>query len=364
MSFRRLVLAGLGLLALLAAYLLAWPVPVEPLAWQPPPDAGHADPFAPDPRLARLSLIDLGGDEGPEDAALGPDGRLYASTAGGRILALRPGGGAPRVFADTGGRPLGIEFDGAGRLLVANAYAGLQRVEPDGTVELLLTAVDGQPLVYPDDVAVAADGRIFLSDATARFAPSAHGGTYEASLLDLVEHGTSGRVIEYDPSSGRARTFAGNLSFANGVAVSADQRWLLVAETGAYRVWRYPLAGGERELVIDALPGFPDNLNNGLQGRIWIGLVAPRSVLLDRLAGRPFLRKVAQRLPAALRPSAEPHSHVVAITAGGDVLMNLYDEGATLPALTGVLETREALYLTTLFGHAIGRLDKRDLAPR
>jgi len=59
-----------------------------------------------------------------------------------------------------------------------------------------------------------------------------------------------------------------------------------------------------------------------------------------------------------------PRSAVVAITAGGDVLMNLYDEGATLPALTGVLETREALYLTTLFGHAIGRLDKRDLAPR
>lgn len=364
MSVRRVVLAGLGLLALLAAYLLAWPVPIEPVAWQPPPDPGHADPFAPDPRLARLSLIDLGEHEGPEDAALGPDGRVYASTAGGRILRLPRDGGEPWVFADTGGRPLGIEFDGAGRLLVANAYSGLQRVDPDGTVELLLGEVDGQPLVYPDDVAVAADGRIFLSDATTRFSPAAHGGTYEASLLDLMEHGVSGRVIEFDPTSGRARTIADGLAFANGVAVSADQRWLLVAETGAYRVWRYPLAGGERELVIDALPGFPDNLNNGLQDRIWIGLVAPRSALLDRLAGRPFLRKVARRLPAALRPSAEPHSHVVAVTVEGEVLMNLYDEGTTLPALTGVLETRDALYLATLFGHALGRLDKRDLAPR
>jgi len=34
------------------------------------------------------------------------------------------------------------------------------------------------------------------------------------------------------------------------------------------------------------------------------------------------------------------------------------------PALTGVLETRDALYLTTLFGHSLGRLDKADLAPR
>jgi len=65
------------------------------------------------------------------------------------------------------------------------------------------------------------------------------------------------------------------------VAVSEDQQYLLINETGSYRVLRHWLAGpdaGETQVILDNLPGFPDNINNGLEGRFWIGLVAPRSV--------------------------------------------------------------------------------------
>lgn len=361
-SGRRVALATGVAVLLLLAYLALWPVPIEPRAWQPPVDAGHRDPFGGDDRLRHAALLELGDFDGPEDAALGSDGSLYVSTSGGSIARIDVASGVVETFAETGGRPLGIEFDATGRLLVANAELGLQRIGPDGRTELLLDRVAGVALVYPDDVAVAADGRIFLSDATTRFSPTRYGGSYAASLLDIMEHGGSGRIVEFDPADGSARVFAASLDFANGVAVSADQRFLLVAETGAYRIWRYPLDGGQRELVIDNLPDFPDNLNNGLQGRIWVGLIAPRSALLDRLAGSPFLRTVVQRLPAALRPAAEPHSHVIAIDVDGQVLMNLRDSAARLPALTGVVETTDALYLTTLFGSAAGRLDKRDLA--
>lgn len=361
---RRALAGAAALTGILLLYLLAWPVPVEPQAWQAPPDPGHVDPYARDPRIAAARALELGPHEGPEDAAIGPDGRLYASTGGGDIVALPPRGGEVAVFATPGGRPLGIEFDDTGTLWVANAMAGLQRVARDGSVETVVDEADGLPVVYADDVAVAADGRVFFSDATQRFSPREHGGTYGASLLDILEHGTSGRVIEYDPASRRSRTFADGLNFANGVAVSADQRWLFVAETGSYTIWRYPLAGGTREAVLSGLPDFPDNLNNGLHDRIWVGLIAPRVPLVDRLAGRPFLRKVVQRLPVALRPRAEPHAHVIAINAEGDVLMNLYDRHPSLAMLTGVVETADALYLTSLVGHALGRLDKRDLAPR
>lgn len=353
-----------ALLAIVVAYLLLWPVPIEPRAWQAPPDPGHVDPLGDDERLRRVTLLDLGTHTGPEDAAFGPDGFLYLSTAGGDILRLRPGMASPERFAEAGGRPLGIEFDGSGRLLVANAELGLQRIEPDGTVQALVSSIDGQALGYANDVAVAASGRIYLSVSTTRFDPADHGGTYRASVRDLTEHGTTGHVLEIADDGTVVRRVADGLSFANGVAVSADQRWLLVAETGAYRIWRFRLdpEAPVGEIVIDALPDFPDNLNNGLQGRIWVGLIAPRNALLDRLAGRPFLRKVIERLPQALRPSAVAHSHVIAINVNGDVLMNLHDSGARLPALTGVIETRDELYLTTLFGSALGRLSKRDLA--
>ena len=82
---------------------------------------------------------------------------------------------------------------------------------------------------------------------------------------------------------------------------------------------------------------------------------------MDRLSDKPFLRKVIQRLPAALRPKATPYSHVIAINGDGDVLINLRDPAARYSTLTGVLETRSTLYLTTLFGNELPMLDKDDL---
>ena len=154
------------------------------------------------------------------------------------------------------------------------------------------------------------------------------------------------------------------LQFANGVAVAEDQRSLFVNETFRYRVLRHWLAGpdeGTTEVVIDNLPGFPDNINNGLDGRLWIGLVFPRNRLIDDLSERPWARKMILRLPAALRPQPVATSHVIAINADGEILMNLQDTAATMPALTGVYETVDSLWLTSLLGNRAGRLDKRNL---
>ena len=74
-----------------------------------------------------------------------------------------------------------------------------------------------------------------------------------------------------------------------------------------------------------------------------------------------MLRKIVQRLPASLRPTAEPSAHVFAIDGNGDVLMNLRDPQARFAMLTGVFETGDALYLTSLFGHQLGVLQKDDL---
>jgi hypothetical protein len=109
---------------------------------------------------------------------------------------------------------------------------------------------------------------------------------------------------------------------------------------------------------VDNLPGFPDNVNPGLDGRFWVGLVSPRSAQLDSLSDKPFLRKVVQRLPAAMRPAAEPSAHVFALDAEGNVVANLQGDGTKLQAVTGALETPQALYLTSLFGTALGRIDR------
>ncbi len=343
-------------------YLTLWPVPIEPVKWEAPTDRGFVDPFAPNDQLESASGIGLGQYEGPEDATIGKDRRIYVTTHNGKILQIRNRG--VREFADVGGRPLGIVADSDGGLLIANAYHGIQRVSGDGAVEDLLSEVDGEPLIYANSLAVGSDNTIYFSHSSSRFGAEQYGGTYEAALLDLMEHGPNGSVFAFDRTNGETRELLSGLHFANGVAISDDGSFLLIAETGGYRILKHWLAGddaGVTEVLLDNLPAFPDNIKNGLNGRFWIGFASPRNRAMDELADKPFLRKMVQRFPSNLRPRAVRHSHVIAINGDGDVLMNMLDSEARFSTLTGAIETRDALYLTTLFGNQLPRLEKRDL---
>ena len=354
-----------ALLASLLLYLLFWPVPIAPVAWDAPQNLGLVDPYTPNDRLRRMRLFDLRNHNGPEDIVAGPNGQIYTATSDGNVIQLNPSGGDIKVFAHVGGRPLGLEFNAAGELIIANAYVGLQIVRQDGSVEMLVDEFKGEKIQYADDVAVADDGMIYFSDASSKHGAKETGGSYESSLVDILEHGGHGRVFRFDPAKNEITLVLAGLNFANGIAVSEDQQYLLINETGSYRVLRYWLQGprkGQNEVVLDNLPGFPDHINTGRSGKFWIGLVAPRNDLLDKLSSKPWLRKVVQRLPAAIRPSAEASSHVIAITGDGEVLMSLQDSTAELPALTGVYESPEGLWVSSLFGHYVGRLAKADLA--
>jgi len=55
---------------------------------------------------------------------------------------------------------------------------------------------------------VAANGKMYLSDASTRFAPSKWGGTFEASILDILEQSSTGRILEYDPAANTTRVVA------------------------------------------------------------------------------------------------------------------------------------------------------------
>lgn len=361
----RRTLAAIGIVvALIVAYFLVWPVPVDPVSWQAPIDRGYVVPFDRNDLLKSASGINLGDFEGPEDATLGSDGRIYVTTSGGSIVRLQNRGVSE--FVNVGGRPLGIESDKDGSLVVANAVSGIQRVSIDGVVTTLLAEIDGESLANANNLAIGPDGIIYFSQTSTKFTAADFGGPYAASLLDILEHGGHGNVYSLDPSSRQVTRLMTGLNYPNGVAISEDGSFLVISETSHYRVLKYWLTGdqsGTTEVLIDNLPGFPDNIKSGMNGRFWVGFAAPRNQLIDKLSDNPFVRKIIQRLPASLRPKAEPFSHVIAINGDGDVLMNLHETAARFPTLTGVLETRDSLYLTTLFGSQLPRIRKRDLYP-
>ena len=284
----------------IAGYLAAWPVPIEPVAWQPALSPGYTGVHSVNSRLADLQRIELGGAAGPEHVALGPDGKLYVAVEAGRVLRMAPDGSDREVFVETGGRVLGFDFDAAGTLYAADAIRGLLSIDRSGKLRVLADTMAGEPIRYADAVAVAMDGKIYFTDASRRFAPRDWGGTFEASVLDILENSATGRVLVYDPavaaSGGAAvQVVAGGLSFANGIVLTRDGQSLLVNETGRYRVWRIdpsargldlsqPAPGALAQVLLDDLPGYPDNLMHGLDGRIWLGFAKPRSAVIDRLA--------------------------------------------------------------------------------
>lgn len=353
MRWRKVILGFVVIVGLLVLYLLLWPVPIDPAAWTPPEAPELAGVYEPNTRLASVERLGEDMGIGPEDVAVDGQGRIYGGMEDGRIVRLQPDGSQPEVFADTGGRPQGLHFDAAGNLVVADVSKGLLSIAPDGAMTVLSTEQGGVPFGFTNDLDIAADGTIFFSDATYKFNVGEH-------LVDMMEHRPNGRLLAYDPRTQTTRLVLDKLYFANGVAVSPDQSFVLVVETWKYRVQRYWLTGsrqGESEVFIDNLPGFPDGVSSNGRDAFWLALVSPRNPDLEALLlPNPFLRKIYLRLPEALLPPEENYGLVLGLDMEGRVAHNLQDPSASYPQITSVQEHEGMLYLGSLVEDAIGRL--------
>ena len=349
---------NISIFALLAAtYLLFWPIPIDPISWKAPINKGFVGAFKKNNRLSDLEFIALPDTHGPEGLAL-LDGEIYAATREGWIIRFNENTGSQRKWINTEGSPLGLVFDANNNLLIADAERGLLQVTPEGVITVLTRSVGGTDIDYADDLDVTADGKIYFSDASTKFGAQM-GGTYAASLLDTMEHGGHGRLLVYDPEDKSTRILMENLNFANGVATDINSEFVLVNETGSYRIHKYWLKGekqGESEVIIDNLPGFPDNVVRGEDGRFWVGLVSPRNKLLDDLSEFPFVRQIFQRFPAFLRPKAVHYSHVFAMTGDGEVVVSLQDPKGKHHTNTGALETEKWLYISSLHAENLARI--------
>ena len=366
------------LLAALAAYLSFWPVPIVPVSWTAVPSPGYIGPHAANNKLANLKMISLGAEEGPEHIAIGKDGKLYTTVASGNILRMNADGSNQEVFANTGGRVLGFDFDAAGNLIAADAIKGLLSISPDKKTSVLANSVNvsanGQtvadPIRYADAVVVAQSGKMYFSDASTRFAPADWGGTFEASILDILEQSSTGRILEFDPVSKSTRLVAKGLSFANGVALSQDEQHLFVNETGKYRVWKISIQANELDIntsttsnalasiLLDNLPGYTDNLMRGLNGKIWLGFAKPRNPTIDGMANKPFMRQLTLRLPRSLWPIPKAYGHVIAFTEDGKIIADMQDPSGQYPETTAVTETADRLYIQSLHAKGLGWLAK------
>lgn len=349
---KKLSLALIFGLLILGGYLGLAPVPINPASWDAPENAGYVGAFTANTDLANLERISVGESVGPEDVAE-LNGKLYATSQTGDITRIDPQTKRIEIVRNTGGVPLGIEASD-GILYIADAHKGLLSLTESGELKTLTNEVDGTPILYADDLDIAENGVIYFSDASTKFGAKDNGTTMAASLLEIMESRGTGRVLAYDPRTKQTTTIAKGLVFPNGVAMHPDGS-VLVNETGRYRVLKIDPATGRMTEWVSNLPGFPDNINPGSEGTYFLGLISPRSEWLDKNADSPAMRKLAMRLPPAMRPKAEHYGHIVQLDQNGTVLRTFQDPDGAYHDATGAIYYDGYLYVTSLHEDALAR---------
>ena len=344
----------LAALAVCGLYLFLWPVPIEPVDWQAPAAPALEGDYAENRLLQRMELYPTPDSNGPEDVAVDSEGRVYVGVKQGQIFRYAADGSSPEVFATTGGRPLGLDFDNDGNLIVPDADEGLLSVDPSGKVSVLCTEAGGERFGFTDDVDVDSQNVAWFSDASTRW--DHHHVNPEA----VLESGAYGRLIRYDIGSGECAVVLSGLYFANGVAVSPDETYVLVNETWRYRTKRVYVRG-PREGVVETwaenLPGFPDGISTGADGVFWLAIFAPRNEIVDKASPKPWLRKVLYRLPAALSPKPRRHPLVLGFDEDGKVVRNLQDaDGMDFSHTTSAEQVGDWLYIGSLMEPKWGRV--------
>ncbi len=348
--------AGLTL-AVVAGYLLFAPTPIEPVSWTPPPAPSLSEgEFKENNLLAGIerigSKLEL---YGPEAVLKDAQNRTITGLQDGRIVRINAEGTSLETLVNTGGRPLGLAWHPDGRLIIADGVKGLLALNvSDSEVQVLTTGADGIPFGFADDVDISADGQYaYFSDASIRWH---YGQDGEA----VMEHRGDGRLLVYDFHSGETKTLLNGLEFANGVALGPNEDYVLVAETGAYRISRLWLKGpkaGRQDIFRDNLPGLPDNITFNDQDRFWLAIYTPRNYFLDVFADKPFMRKVFARALRIIPKLIEHRAMILGLDTEGGIVANLQDSGpGNYSPITSVRQVGDTLYIGSFTERSIGKI--------
>ena len=328
---------------------------IEPAPYAPPIAPKMEGALRENSALSSVKLLAEGKLNGPEDIAVDNNGTVYTGLEDGRIVKISSDGEVV-TFAETGGRPLGLQWGPRGDLIVADGGRGLLTVNLEGEVTVLVPRAETVPLEMADDLDVSSSGLIYFSDATG----SEVGMDY---YQDLMIHRPLGRLLRFNYYTDDLEVLLTGLYFANGVALSPDEDFVLVSEMSEYRITRLWLKGprvGDRDVFADNLPGFPDGISGDGDGNYWVAMVSPRMWFVDNIVlPNLWLRKLLMHFPTWTRLSGASYGFIIQLNSEGEIVESLHDpSGKSLSGITNVIERDGKLYIGTLEGDAVGVYDR------
>ena len=180
------------------------------------------------------------GISGAEGPVFDRDGRLFCvEPPTGKVLEILADG-ALRELANTGGIPAGLQLHADGSIWIADMKLGILQVHADGRVVHIVREFDAKPIRGCNDLCFDSRGNLYFTAPAGSNDQHPTGEVYRRSADGVIERIESG------------------YAFCNGIAVSADDQMLIVAETFTKRLWAYDLDDRGRssnKRVFAMLPG-------------------------------------------------------------------------------------------------------------
>jgi len=223
----------------------------------------------------------------PEGPAVLDDERLVLCDGNtGELLVYR--NGTTSTYAFTGGSPWGTVLGTDGAVYVTqggnvpgsgdtSAVSGIQRVNPDGSVELLFSELAGYKLYGPNDLAFGPDGHLYFTES----------GSEQDFRFDVR---SPGRLFVADPGGGGEMLFELPNVYPNGIAFDSGGR-MYWTESMVHRVCRLG-DDGQPETFCQLSDGHvPDGMAFADDGRLFVAttvsggvtVISPEGVVLAEI---------------------------------------------------------------------------------
>ncbi|KAH7566189.1 hypothetical protein JRO89_XS08G0113000 [Xanthoceras sorbifolium] len=235
-----------------------------------------------------------------------------------------------------------VMMSNAKRIEACSSPEGLLSITGNSTL-LLTDEADGRKFKLTDAVDIAEDGMIYFTDASYKYDLKDH-------IFDVLEGKPHGRFMSFDPKTRTTRVLVPDIYFANGVAVSPDQTYVVFCETVMRRCKKYYIKGdksGRVEKFIDDLPGVPDNIHYDGQGLYWIALNTEVTKAWDLALRYPFIRKIIAIVERYVgMPNLLKNGGVLAVDLEGKPIAHYYDPELTL--ITSAIKIGDYLYCGSL----------------
>ncbi|MCH2232753.1 MAG: SMP-30/gluconolactonase/LRE family protein [Crocinitomicaceae bacterium] len=328
-----------------------WGCKIQPASWSPPLKPDFQGVYELNDDLSHGEKVHLLNYYGAEEFLVDKEGNIYCGShvgekdfSKGAIIKISPRNQA-EIYLKTDSWITGMAFDKDENIIALLNGVGLIKISKDKKIDTLLThTAPDEPILMGTGLKISTDGKIYFANMS----------TIQQTSWDYVnqiilEMKKTGGVFCYDPNTKKVETISAGNYFGNGLEISKNEDFILISETSRYRILKYWIKGEKRgtsEILLENLPGFPNNISRRENGNYWVGFTTKRNDQLDKAHPKPRIKKIIYAMPEFLKPKPEKFGMVAEITSEGDIVRCLFDPAGELVTESGALKEHNGhLYL-------------------